>query len=129
MLKKERFSGLSIWLGLLWVLVGWLIYVSTYAGFGAGLLALPLSIGYWLSQSVILPISAIVANYLNAFVLSVPAGVLASMFIGKILATIVRFCRSRIVYLRPQNRRRMIFDRKKIPLASSLWKRPKDVEN
>lgn len=129
MLKKERFGGFSIWVGLLWVLSAWFIYISGYAGFAAGALALPLSAGYWLCQTCIEPLSATVANYLNAFVLSVPAGVLATWFIGKILTGIINVCKSRIVFLRPQSRRRVVFAKRKSVLNTPLFKRPKDVEN
>ena len=129
MLKRLRFSGVSVWVGLLWVLTGWLIYVSTYAGFAAGLLAFPLSVGYWMSNTLIQPLSLGLANYLNAFVLSVPIGVIASFTLGKLLSAIVKVCRNRIVYLRPQSRRKMVFRSKKKPLNTVLFNKPKDVEN
>ena len=129
MLKKMRFSGVSVWVGLLWVLTGWLIYVSTYAGFAAGLLAFPLSVGYWMSKALIQPLSMGLANYLNAFVLSVPIGVVASFVLGKVLSAVVKVFRNRIVYLRPQSRRKMAFRRKKNPLNAVLFNKPKDVEN
>lgn len=104
---RENISRSGIIFGLVWCVLAWAVFFTSYTGFLAELSSLPLIIGYWAAQNLIAPLSTGLAVYLNGFVFSVPLAVGLGWLLAVVAVRMISGFRRRVVFYRAKGQRQL----------------------